>query len=101
MTIGASTPPTAAMMGSSAWRMFVSSPAVISYLISRPTSRKNTAMKMSLMTSATGMDTIVPPNTKPRSNSRNCSKYSMAGVLAMMSATIAAASMRPAAFVEE
>ena len=47
------------------------------------------------------MDTIVPPNTKPRSNSRNCSKYSMAGVLAMMSATIAAASMRPAAFVEE
>lgn len=43
--MGASTPPRAPRIGRIAWRMLVSSPAVISYLISRPTSRKNTAMK--------------------------------------------------------
>ena len=41
--------------------MSVSDPTVISYLISRPTRRKNTAMKMSLMMWASDISAWVEP----------------------------------------
>ena len=44
MMMGMSTPPHAAMMGSSALRTSRSSPTNISYLISRPTHRKNSVI---------------------------------------------------------
>ena len=72
--MGTSTPPTAPMMGRIAWRMLVSSPTVISYLISRPTSRKNSAMNRSLMTCAMDMPAIWSPKKKPISICRNSSK---------------------------
>ena len=62
------------MMGSRAWRMFVSSPTVSSYLTSKPTSRKNTAMKISLMMWAIDMLACCSPSKKPTSvcqNSKN------------------------------
>ncbi len=99
--MGASTPPMAAMMGRAAWRMFVSSPTVISYLISNPTSRKNTAIKISLMMWAKDISPIKPPTPTTTWVCQNSSKGSKAGEFAMMSATIAAASMMAAALVDE
>ena len=99
--MGASTPPMAAMMGSSAWRMFVSSPTVSSYFTSKPTSRKNTAIKMSLITCASDMPANASPKKKPASVCQNSKNASYAPVFATMSATTAASSMTPAAFVDE
>lgn len=89
------------MMGSAAWRMFVSSPTVISYLISSPTSRKNTAMKMSLMIWASDISPIKPPTPTTTWVCQNSSKGSKNGEFAITRATIAAASMMAAAFVDE
>ena len=47
MMEGTATPPTAASMGSAAWRGRLSWPTVISYLSSMPTSRKKMAMRKS------------------------------------------------------
>ena len=99
--MGASTPPTAATMGRIAWRMFVSSPTVISYLISKPTSRKNTDMSTSLMIWESGIEAESSPNEMPTLVCQKCSKASAAGEFATMSATIAARSIAPAAFVDE
>ena len=81
--------------------MFVSSPTVISYLISKPTSRKNTAMKMSLMMWPSDISPTKEPTPTTTWVCQNSSKGSKAGEFAMMSATMAAASMMPAAFVDE
>ena len=99
--MGASTPPTAATMGSSAWRMFVSSPTVSSYFTSRPTSRKKMAMKMSLMTCPSDMPANPSPKKTPTSVCQKSRNASYAPVFATISATTAAKSMAPAAFVEE
>ena len=48
MTIGATTPPTAASAGSAAVRAFCRRPSTTSRLISSPTTRKNTAISASL-----------------------------------------------------
>ena len=91
----------AAMMGSRAWRMFVSSPTVSSYFTSKPTSRKNTAMNMSLITCASDMPANASPKKKPASVCQNSKNASYAPVFATMSATTAASSMAPAALVDE
>ena len=99
--MGASTPPSAPRIGRMAWRMLVSSPAVISYLISRPTSKKNTAMKMSLMMCASDISPWKAPMPMETSVCQNSRKGPCAGVLATMSAMMAATSMMAAALVEE
>ena len=88
-------------MGRIAWRMFVNSPTVISYLISKPTSRKNTAMSTSLITCESGIVACVCPNTKPTSVCQKWEKASATGEFATTSAAIAARSIAPAAFVDE
>ncbi len=70
--------------------MFVSSPTVISYLISKPTSRKNTAISTSLMTCESGIVACVCPNTKPTSVCQKWEKASETGEFATTSAAIAA-----------
>ena len=81
--------------------MFVSSPTVSSYFTSKPTSRKNTAMKMSLITCASDMPANDPPKNRPTSVCQNPKNASYAPVFATTSATTAASNMKPAAFVEE
>ena len=99
--MGAKTPPTAAMMGSSAWRMFVSSPTVSSYFTSKPTKRKNTAMNTSLITCASDISTTDSPKKTPTCECQNSRNGSCAAVFVTMSAATAASSMAPAAFVDE
>ena len=61
MSAGTHTPPTAASMGSMAWRGRRSWPTVISYLSSMPTSRKKTAMRKSLTNCSTVSETVSGP----------------------------------------
>lgn len=89
------------MMGSNAWRMFVSSPTVSSYFTSRPTSRKNTAMNTSLITCASDISPTASPKKNPMCVCQNSRNGSCAAVFATTSAATAASSMAPAAFVEE
>ena len=58
---GTTTPPTAASMGSRAWRGRRSSPTVISYFSSIPTSRKKIAIKKSFTKSSTDIDAVKEP----------------------------------------
>ena len=81
--------------------MFVSSPTVNSYLTSKPTSKKKMAMKMSLMMCAMDMPANASPKKKPTSVCQKWIKASYAPVFATTSATTAASSIAPAAFVDE
>ena len=95
-------PPAAPRMGSSALRGFFSSPAVISNLISRPTSRKKMAMRKSLMKCSSERCGAKSPSEMPMSNVRqNSAKYGSTGVFSMTSAATAAASMSMVARVDE
>ena len=61
MAAGSTTPPTAASMGKSAWRGWRSSPTVISYFSSMPTSRKKIAMRKSFTKSSKVSENSQPP----------------------------------------
>ena len=98
--IGTATPPIAAPTGKIAWRMFVSSPTVISYLISRPTSKKNKHMKM-LMMCASDIEVFALPNPSVISVCQNSKNGPYAGEFATMSEMMAPSSMKPAALVVE
>ena len=99
---GTMAPPAAPRMGSSALRGFFSSPAVISNLISRPTSRKKMAMRKSLMKCSSERCGAKSPSEMPMSNVRqNSAKYGSTGVFSMTSAATAAASMSMVARVDE
>ena len=95
-------PPAAPKMGSSALRGFFSSPAVISNLISRPTSRKKIAMRKALMKCSSERCGAKSPSEMPMSNvCQNSAKYGSTGVFSMTSAATAAASMSMVARVDE
>ena len=81
--------------------MLVNSPTVSSYFTSKPTNRKNTAMNTSLITCASDISTTDSPKKKPTCECQNSRNGSCAAVLATISATTAASSMAPAAFVDE
>ena len=99
---GTIAPPTAPRIGSSALRGFLSSPAVISYLISRPTNRKNIAMRKSLMKCSIDKCGANDPSEKPMSNERqNSAKYGSTGVFSITRAATAAASINMVARVDE
>ena len=90
------------MMGSNAWRMFVSSPTVSSYFTSKPTNRKNTAMNTSLITCASDISTTDSPKKKPTCGMPELQERLVARrYWPRSSATTAASSMAPAAFVDE
>ena len=91
----------AAPTGRIAWRMFVSSPTVISYLISRPTSKKNKHMKMSLMMCASDIEVFALPNPSVISVCQNSKKEPYAGEFATIRERMAPSSIKPAALVVE
>ena len=61
MQAGTTTPPTAASMGRSARRGFLSSPTHISYLSSMPTSKKKIAIRKSFTNASTEIDAVSAP----------------------------------------
>ncbi len=67
---GNATPPTAASMGSIAWRGLRSWPTVISYFSSMPTSRKNSAIRKSF----TNPSNEIPATTGPIRSSSGVSR---------------------------
>ena len=73
MSAGMQTPPTAASMGSAAWRGRRSWPTVVSYLSSMPTSRKKTAMRKSFTNCSTVSETSSRPTPTISGSSRMCS----------------------------
>ena len=70
------TPPTAASMGSAAWRGRRSWPTVISYLSSMPTKRKKIAMRKSLTSPSTEIDARMSPKPIVSGCMRKCSTAS-------------------------
>ena len=70
MRAGTATPPTAASMGSAAWRGLRSWPIVISYLSSMPTSMKKMAMRKSLMNASSDMVNVSTPTPSVTGASR-------------------------------
>ena len=101
-TAGTTAPPAAPKMGSRALRGLRSSPAVSSNFISNPTSRKNMAMRKSLMKCSSDRCGAKLPSEKPRSKScQNAAKYGSTGVFSMTRAATAAASMSMVARVDE
>ena len=101
-TAGTTAPPAAPKMGSNALRGLRSSPAVSSNFISRPTNRKNMAMRKSLMKCSNDRCGAKLPSEKPRSKScQNEAKYGSTGVFSMTRAATAAASMSMVARVDE
>ena len=99
---GTTAPPAAATMGSSALRGLVSSPAVISNFISSPTSRKNSAIKKSLMKCSSVRCGAKSPKEKPISKvCQNSAKYGSTGVFSITSAARAATNMSMVARVDE
>ena len=101
-TAGTTAPPAAPKMGSRALRGLRSSPAVSSNFISKPTSRKNMAMRKSLMKCSSVRCGANDPSEKPSSNvCQNSAKYGSTGVFSMTRAATAAASMSIVARVDE
>ena len=93
------TPPTAARMGSAAWRGTLSCPTVISYLSSMPTSRKKIAIKKSFTNSSKLIDTHRGPICNPKGACTNACTASYADELATITARSAAHTMTAAAMV--
>ena len=102
MRAGTAAPPNAAATGSSALRGSASSPATISRLISRPTSRKKQAMRRSLIKCPTLRWASRPPREKPMlASCQKSASPGRKGTFSMNSATSAAATMRTVARVDE
>lgn len=88
-------------MGSRALRTLVSWPTVTSYFISRPTTRKKMAMRKSFTKVSKVNASVNEPMESSRGVSQNAAKAPLAGVLAIMTAAMAATSMTPAAMVDD